>query len=275
MPESTHDPETRSTASQRTPTRPVDITTAPLDRLVELIDRRVAPALERIASALEAGSGRPAVGSSSLDERFRTIAAIESALRETRWERAEEVLDQFDEAFPDDPEAASLRERLEQARGRSIAELRSRLEASRQVNDPETVIALHDDLTLLLRGEAKQELARDIVRWLIMLIQRRMRGGTVQADVVELATKVADRFGATTEGASVRASLPTLRRSAGLCPRCGRPYGGLDDACPRCLAGVDADAAGGAASPANPWAGPVEDDNPVVDPTDDPFESSD
>ena len=31
----------------------------------------------------------------------------------------------------------------------------------------------------------------------------------------------------TVEGASVRASLPTLRRSVGLCPRCAQPYTAL------------------------------------------------
>jgi hypothetical protein len=40
----------------------------------------------------------------------------------------------------------------------------------------------------------------------------------------------------TVEGASLRASLPTLRRSAGLCPRCAQPYTGLANACPQCLA---------------------------------------
>ena len=38
-----------------------------------------------------------------------------------------------------------------------------------------------------------------------------------------------------TQGASVRAALPTLRRSVGLCPRCAQPYTGVAEACPRCL----------------------------------------
>jgi predicted amidophosphoribosyltransferase len=47
---------------------------------------------------------------------------------------------------------------------------------------------------------------------------------------------VADAFDSTPEGASLRAALPTLRRSVGLCARCGRPYNGIADACPACLA---------------------------------------
>jgi hypothetical protein len=79
------------------------------------------------------------------------------------------------------------------------------------------------------------------------LIQKRMWTGTVRADVAELAAKIADHFGHTREGASLRASLPTLRRSAGLCARCGRPYTGIDDACPACLAGP------GPAPPPEAW----------------------
>jgi hypothetical protein len=72
------------------------------------------------------------------------------------------------------------------------------------------------------------------------LIQRRLRTGTIRADVVVLAARVAESFGGTTEGASIRASLPTLRRSAGLCPKCAEPYAGVGDACPKCLAASSA-----------------------------------
>lgn len=117
-------------------------------------------------------------------------------------------------------------------------ELRARLEASRSANDPDTVIALRDELTCHLEAGPLAELDRDLVGWLIKLIQRRMRAGTVRVDVVQLAGRVADRFGTTVEGASLRASLPTLRRSAGLCPVCGEPYAGLESMCPRCQAGA-------------------------------------
>lgn len=118
--------------------------------------------------------------------------------------------------------------------------LRARLEASRSANDPEAVLALRDELARHLAAEALGDLDRDLARWLIRLIQRRMRAGTVRADVVQLAARVAERFGGTVEGASLRASLPTLRRSAGLCPVCGEPYTGLQDRCPRCQAALAA-----------------------------------
>jgi hypothetical protein len=127
-----------------------------------------------------------------------------------------------------------------------VAELRARLDASRSANDPDAVIALRDELARQLDVEALGILDREVVGWLIKLIQRRMRAGTVRTDVVLLAARVADRFGTTVEGASLRASLPTLRRSAGLCPVCGEPYAGLEDRCPRCQARAVAEAEPGA-----------------------------
>ena len=64
------------------------------------------------------------------------------------------------------------------------------------------------------------------------LIQKRMRQGAMTTDIALLATRVAAAFDATPEGASLRAALPTLRRSVGLCARCGQPYTGIADACP-------------------------------------------
>ncbi len=93
------------------------------------------------------------------------------------------------------------------------------------------------------------------------LIQKRLRTGTIRPDVVVLAARVAESFGGTTEGASLRASLPTLRRSAGLCPKCAEPYTGVGDACPKCLA------ASTAPSPELAPANPVEEapDQPEPD----------
>jgi hypothetical protein len=67
------------------------------------------------------------------------------------------------------------------------------------------------------------------------LIHRRLRTGTIQSEVVQLASRFSEVFATTVEGASVRAALPTLRRSVGLCPRCSQPYAGVAEACPKCL----------------------------------------
>ncbi len=91
-------------------------------------------------------------------------------------------------------------------------------------------------LVPLLSPDARRELDRDLIRWFLALLMKRMRTGTVRGDVATLAARVAEVFPDTPEGASLRASLPTLRRSAGLCPRCAKPYTGVEDACPECLA---------------------------------------
>ena len=55
-----------------------------------------------------------------------------------------------------------------------------------------------------------------------------------------LAARVAESFGDTPEGASLRAALPSLSRNAGLCPRCAGPIPERTALCP---------AAPGAAAP--------------------------
>ena len=114
-------------------------------------------------------------------------------------------------------------------------DLRDRIDAARQVNDSEGAMALRDDLARVVSIDVLKEVDQSLVKWLMSLIQRRLRGGSIRPDVVELASRVAERFGATIEGASLKAALPTLRRSAGLCPRCAEPYTGVADACPKCL----------------------------------------
>ncbi len=88
-----------------------------------------------------------------------------------------------------------------------------------------------------LDQDARAALDPELAKWFLGLIHRRLRTGKIQADVVQLAARFAESFAATVEGASVRASLPTLRRSVGLCPRCAQPYTGVADACPNCLRG--------------------------------------
>ena len=127
---------------------------------------------------------------------------------------------------PTTPRSPPLADELERTRQFAVDDLRDRIEAARRANDPDGVIGLRDELARILHGEPIREVDRLLVKWLMALIQRRLRTGTVRPDVVELAGRVAERFGGTTEGASLRASLPTLRRSAGLCPRCGEPYAG-------------------------------------------------
>ena len=112
-----------------------------------------------------------------------------------------------------------------------------------------TDIELHDEVKPLIESEALRALDVDLAKWFMMLIHRRLRSGTVKADVALLAGRVAASFDGTPEGASLRASLPTLRRAAGLCARCAQPYTGIADACPACLTGASPPNAQSAALP--------------------------
>lgn len=205
-------------------------------RTADLIQSSAVPLLERIALALEraAGSARPAVD------------GLRRAIEGQDWDRVEAIA----RDHPDDPQVVAASENL-----------RQRIEAARQANDPDAAMASRDELARLLHGEPIQEVDRSLVKWLIGLIHKRLRTGTIRPDVVGLAGRVADRFGGTAEGASLRAALPTLRRSAGLCPKCGEPYTGLADACPKCLAPT-------ADEPAPDPSRPIADADPV--PEDDP-----
>jgi hypothetical protein len=165
----------------------------------------------------------------------RTVAEIHHVIRERKWEEASALLEAFGLDHPGDPRIAAVQSELSSARDAARADLLATLEAARQVNDPDRVLELHHDLVPLLDVDARYALETDLARWCLRLIHNRLRGAIIQPDVAALAGRVAEVFSHTKEGASLRVSLPTLRRSAGLCPRCAQPYKGIADACPDCL----------------------------------------
>jgi hypothetical protein len=192
----------------------------------------------RLAAALDRAPAAPAaVADAVTDLRARHLAEIHQAIRAGAWDDAAELLRAFAVAHPDDPETARAGVELAGAKRTGGQALLTRIQAAREANDPERVIELRDEAAGLLEAEASRSLDRDLARWFLALIQRRLRSGTVRADVAVLAGRVARSLDATPEGASLRASLPTLRRAAGLCPRCAQPYTGLAEACPACLSG--------------------------------------
>jgi hypothetical protein len=209
-------------------------------RTADLIELQLVPALGRLASALE-----PSASGSNLvpppdpgdEARHQTLAAFRRAIGAGRWSQAERLAQAFARDFPAAPEAATLDAELARGRQAAIDALRARLDDARRANDPDRVIDLRDALTEHIRGEPLRDLDREVVRWLVGQVQARLKAGANRPDVAVLAGRVADSFGDTPEGASLRAALPNLRRTAGLCPRCGRPFTGRAEACPRCLTG--------------------------------------
>ena len=207
------------------------------DRAVDALASRLAMALERLVDVLEHRPVAMVPGGTSAPDRERLLAEIGTGLRSGRWSEVGALLEGFESQFPGDHAVAGLRERLEAARREEHRNNLEKLEAARRVNDPDRVLELYRAVESSLEFDRRGELGRELARWFLELIHRRLRNVPIQAEVVHLATQVSDVFGATTEGASLRASLPMLRRTVGLCPRCAEPYKGTAAACPRCLGG--------------------------------------
>ena len=197
---------------------------------------RIALALERIATCMERGATLPS--QISLDPRADTLAELRRALRSGELPLACSLLNDFQLDYPNAPEAVALAAELAERTAAATEDLRSRLAASRKANDVDGSLSLRNELAPLLDFAEREALDREILSWLMSVLMRRMRTGTVRADVALLAARVANSFPHRPEGASIRASLPTLRRSAGLCAFCAEPYHGEEDACPKCLGGT-------------------------------------
>ncbi len=174
----------------------------------------------------------------AVDEKLVRITEIRLAIRQSRWDDAGQLLRDFEIVYPDQPDSPRLAKELDEARAAARQELLSKIAAAREVNDPERVIELREALRDVVESEHLRTIDRDLAKWFMTLIHKRLRTGTVREDVAVLAARVAASLDGTPEGASLRASLPTLRRAAGLCPRCGQPYKGVADACPTCLTGA-------------------------------------
>ncbi len=191
--------------------------------------------LARIAEGIDRHGEIPGSEPPALLERAHAVVEIETALRSQEWAQAESLLDSFETVYPGDQKLTALRDSLCSARRSALDERIAELAAARDVNDPARVLDLYRSVAPELDPEQRGTLQSEVARWFLTVIYRRLRTGKIQVDVVELADEFVHSFAATTEGASVAAALPTLRRSAGLCPRCAQPYTGVDQACPECL----------------------------------------
>ncbi len=204
---------------------------------IKLLECRIAPALDRLAKAGEhAEFESPHSTRSHRDEeKAHRQSTLLEAIRANDWQQAEALAFSFASDHPEDPEATGWLQKVAEAKQARSETLLARLESARQVGDPEQVLLIRDELIAILNRENRQSLDRETVGWLMSLIHKRLRAGTFGPDIALLAGRIAEHFAETTEGASLRAALPTLRRSAGLCPRCVEPYTGVAEACPRCL----------------------------------------
>lgn len=213
-------------------------------RTADLLELRLIPTLGRIANALEVTE----LGSATNQGSGHSPSKVRKAIADHHWDEAERLIENL--ASTSHPlsvsEASSLGHELADARAQVIETLRAELESGRTANDPDRVIDARDALTMHLRGEQLVDLDRQLVRWLTALLRDWIRSGRRARDVALLAARVAETFGDTAEGARLRAALPNLRRTAGLCARCARPFQGKEEVCPRC---VDQGASGAPLTP--------------------------
>jgi hypothetical protein len=172
----------------------------------------------------------------SLDRQPVTALEIRKTIRDGKWDEAAAILDGCSPDGLADPRLSSLRAEIRSAREAARSKQFAQLKAAQHANDPDRVLELHQSLIPLLEEEARGALDSELSQWFLRLVHNRLRTSKIQADLAVLAGRIAEAFGHTVEGASLRASLPTLRRSAGLCSRCGQPYAGMASACPTCLA---------------------------------------
>jgi hypothetical protein len=115
-----------------------------------------------------------------------------------------------------------------------VKTLQSELASARLAVRAVRVMELRDALTQHLRGEALHSLDCELALWLLGVVERRVRSGSVDAEVAGWVARALDSFGEMPEADPLRVALPALRRSAGLCQRCGRPVRGPEPVCRDC-----------------------------------------
>jgi hypothetical protein len=206
---------------------------ATTERLAQVLERSAVTAVPDPAALPVPSPESPAT--SPAESRTAALAEVRLAIKRGDWALAETLIVSFTDQYRDDRASDQLGDELRMARQAATTTLRARLEAAREANDADRVLELREALAPLLERDELAPLERGLARWFMGLIQKRLRQGAITVDMVNFATRVAGALDTTPEGASLRAALPTLRRSVGLCARCGKPYTGLADACPACL----------------------------------------
>jgi hypothetical protein len=103
-----------------------------------------------------------------------------------------------------------------------LAALRDELATAQAAGRVVRALDLRDAMTRHLRGDSLRDLDRSLAIWLLKLVERRVETGKVDAEVAGWVARALDSLGTMREAEPLRQALPSLRRQAGLCVRCGR-----------------------------------------------------
>ncbi|WP_422926347.1 hypothetical protein [Singulisphaera sp. PoT] len=197
-------------------------------RTADLIELQVVPALGRIANALERS------GTSQRESSTKALEQIRRATTEGRWEHAVRLAGQFARDFPESPDANLIEREIAEARWAVVDQLQAQLEQARRRDDAVAVLDTRDTLTLHLRGDALHDLDRQLTRWVIGHLQRKVRESTPVIELLDLTTRATETFPDTNEATALAELLAKLRKAAGRCIRCGRVNSNKNDVCPAC-----------------------------------------
>jgi hypothetical protein len=201
------------------------------EKTADLMERQLVPGIIRVCHLLEktneaiAGMtpSPPAGNSASLEARQKAIDAVRDSIQRESWEQARQLATAFADQFKGTAEAKDLMGQVEGAVTRKVQSLRDQLHEAELAHDCESLLNVRDRLSGYLHGTELYQVDRRVAHWFANYVRDALVAGKAQ-DVVQLAERVVDMVGDTTpEGAQIRASLPTLRRNAGLCPDCGLP----------------------------------------------------
>jgi len=204
------------------------------EKTANLMERQLVPGILRMCQLLEkTGESTAALNATpplltgklgSSEECQKAIEAVQELVRHESWNQAKRQAAAVAERFPDSTEAKGLLARVEAEYGRRVQGLRELLDEAVRANDAEAILNSRDRLSGYLAGSEFEQLDRRVARVVASYLREALAEGKAR-EIVHLAERVVDVLGdSTSEGAQVRAALPTLRRSAGLCPECGEPY---------------------------------------------------
>jgi hypothetical protein len=202
------------------------------EKTADLVERQLVPGVLRACQLLErtnealgsVSQARADTGSSSAAARQQAIDTVRDCIRREAWGEARRLASAFGEQFRGTLEAKDLAGQVEAAFTRRVQALRDQLNEAEQRADAEQLMNTRDRLSGYLDGTELYQVDRRVAHWMAGYLREALSGGRAR-DVVHLAERVVAAFAdSTPEGAQMRASLPTVRRSAGLCPECGQPY---------------------------------------------------
>lgn len=163
------------------------------------------------------------------------LMPFRKALSDRNWMQAKLIRARMAEHHPLEAEIAFFDAIYREAHAKFLDDTLGRLAMAKDAGDVPSTLAIRDELKTVVDAADFAAVDSQLIEWLMREIQRKLRKSSINGDLVDQIASIVDRFGATPQGASLQAALPTLRRSVGLCGRCGLPYRGLDAACPRCL----------------------------------------